>query len=434
MKKTVILYVTICLLLSGCKIPKGEENVPKLVLAAFEESAELNKQIALFNQSNTECHIEVRYYNRYEDGDGIQKLQREIVSGEGPDIINFGSDYMLSDIVGQYTEDLRPYLKKMSQEESLEFWDNLIQAFSYDGKLYALPTAFALQTYVAREDMVGKRSSWRTDELIQCYVDNRKNEEFMLYPGETKKDVFGSLLLGSIDDYVDWEEGSCSFDGKEFQQLLDFANQFPDSLAITDNYSPLHMFQNGKALLYPLRISSFYDVCAAEIIMGAPIVYVGYPVSNKELTGNIIAASSDVWAISSTSNHKEAAWNFISQFFQTTYQQQLQEGLPVNKAAFENKLQEAMQTENDEKDTPVEKAKVSFEGEQEIPIYQITQQQGSALEKIVGKATIFSGYDRGMHEILLEESESYFAGDKTMEETAEVMQKRVALYMNEKIR
>lgn len=437
MKKIIISGIILCLLLSGCKMPEREESKTNLVLAAFEQNAELDKQVALFNQENEAYHIEVRQYNRYEDGDGIQRLQREIVSGEGPDIINFGSEYMLSDIVGQYTEDLNPYFTEMSEEENLEFWQNLIQAFSYKEKLYALPTAFTLQTYVARTETVGERESWSIEELMQCYEENKKGEDFMLYPGETKKDVFGTLLTGSIDNYVDWEKGTCRFDSEEFRQILEFANQFPAALTITEDCSPMEIFQNGKALLYPLLLRTFYDTSAAEIIMGEPVTYVGYPVSEKTASGTVIKASSDVWAISSTSKNKEAAWEFISRFYWIPYQEEIKEGLPVNKSAFEKMCKEAMQTEYEEKNgesVPIEKAWVSFEGEQSIPIYQISEAQADSLKKVVGGAAVFSGYDSGLHTILLEESEAYFAGDKTLDETVEIMQKRAVLYMNEKIK
>ena len=437
MRKIIISGIVLCLLLSGCKMPKQEERKINLVLAAIEQNAELDKQVALFNQENVAYHIEVRQYNRYEEGDGIQRLQREIVSGEGPDIINFGSEYMLSDIVGQYTEDLNPYFTEMSEEENLEFWQNLIHAFSYKEKLYALPTAFTLQTYVARTETVGERESWSIEELMQCYEENKKDKDFMLYPGETKKDVFGTLLTGSIDNYVNWEKGTCRFDSEEFRQILEFANQFPAALTITEDYSPMEIFQNGKALLYPLLLRTFYDTSAAEIIMGEPVTYVGYPVSEKTASGTVIKASSDVWAISSTSKNKEAAWEFISRFYRISYQEEIKEGLPVNKSAFEKMCKEAMQTEYEEKkgeSVPVEKARVSFEGEQSIPIYRISQAQADSLKKVVGGAAVFSGYDSGLHTILLEESEAYFAGDKTLDETVEIMQKRAVLYMNEKIK
>lgn len=34
------------------------------------------------------------------------------MSGEGPDLIDFGWDYTTSDIVGKYTEDLFPFMER----------------------------------------------------------------------------------------------------------------------------------------------------------------------------------------------------------------------------------------------------------------------------------------------------------------------------------
>ena len=65
---------------------------------------------------------------------------------------------------------------------------------------------------------------------------------------------------------------------------------------------------------------------------------------------------------------------------------------------------------------------------------RISEAQADSLKKVVGGAAVFSGYDSGLHTILLEESEAYFAGDKTLDETVEIMQKRAVLYMNEKIK
>ena len=50
MKKIIISGIILCLLLSGCKMPEREESKTNLVLAAFEQNAELDKQVALFKE------------------------------------------------------------------------------------------------------------------------------------------------------------------------------------------------------------------------------------------------------------------------------------------------------------------------------------------------------------------------------------------------
>lgn len=437
MKRTIILFLVLSLVLSGCGQQQKESGKKKLVLASFGTSPELENQVAIFNEGNERYSIEIEQYNRYEEGDGIDRLQKEIVSGRGPDIINFGREYMITDIVGNYTENLSPYFQKMEEEEDICFFTNILQAFSYQDNLCVVPVGFTLQTYVGRSSMVGNGNQWSVEDLIRCYEENRekKGEGFMLYPGETKKDVLGSLLMGSIENYVDWENGTCRFDSEEFCRVLSFAGQFPDTLNLTEDFSAIRSFQNGNALLYPMVLNSVFDICRAEIIMGDPVNYIGYPVCDESSNGSIIQASEMVLAISGASHNKEAAWEFISQLLQTEYQENFCHGFPINKSAFEAQVQKALHTEYEDGPDgvkiPVAKDEVRFEGETGTPIYQIEGSQAQILEQVIGKATISSSYDSTLHAILLEEADGYFSGDKTLEQTVAIMQKRAMIYMSE---
>ena len=86
---------------------------------------------------------------------------------------------------------------------------------------------------------------------------------------------------------------------------------------------------------------------------------------------------------------------------------------------------------SDGSQNPVTKSQIRFEGEEPIEIYQITKEQSDILLKLVEEASLGSAYDRTLHMILLEEVDSYFNGDKTVEETAEVMQGRTLAYIGE---
>ena len=79
----------------------------------------------------------------------------------------------------------------------------------------------------------------------------------------------------------------------------------------------------------------------------------------------------------------------------------------------------------------MEKARVTFEGEAPLSIYQITDKQSSALLQIIEKASVASAYDSRLHSILLQEIDGYFNGDKSLEETAELIQKIAQIYVNE---
>lgn len=439
MKKLCYLTVIVLsLLFIGCGQRQGEsDEVVILTLATFSDSAQLKKQVELFNQKQTGYCIEVKQYYRSEriEEDGVAKIQKEILSGKGPDIIHFGKDYSITDIRGNYTEDLYPYVEKLTQNSENEYFENIFEAFSYKNGLYAIPVDFSLETYAGSKSKAGDIKSVTIDELVNIYNEEKKKQDgnLMLYPGETKKAVFGSLIMYGIENYVDWEEGTVRFDSDEFRSVLEFSNQFPDRLVIGEDYSPMDSFANGEALLYPVSISNVYDICAAELVLKDDITYIGYP--TQQSSGTVIEPGEVTLAISSGSEHKEIAWEFISQFLMLDYQTQLTDALPVHQKALEFQIENAMEPEFEVDDlgnqVMLSKSQIKFEGEEPIPIYQISKQQGEVLISLIKDAVLGASFDSTLHSILLEEAEGYFNGDKTVDETTKVMQGRALAYMGE---
>lgn len=275
------------------------------------------------------------------EDDGMQKLQREIISGEGPDIIDFGQNYAKSDVIGKYTEDLFPYIVS----EKNDYFENILNSFSLNDHLYAIPISFTLDSLVSTTSIVNDMKSWNTQEMIETYnIQKELSNEIYLYPGETKLAVFGAITAGSIDYYVNWNTGECKFNETDFQNILKFANTFPETLKITDDFSPKEIFATGRAILYPSHITNFYSTAKIDqIFKNQEVVYIGFPVENN--TGTIINASKNILAISALSKNKEVAWDFISEVLSEEYQDGITESFPIRKSSFYKLLSNAKMIE-----------------------------------------------------------------------------------------
>ena len=454
MKKGILIGLAAVLFLTGCgnkeeetvretvseMAAEGENTAGKektvLVLAAFGENRKLNKQIEQFNRENGEYEIQIKMYERSSDvgEDGVVRLQREIMSGEGPDLIDFGWDYTTSDIVGKYTEDLFPFMERAGIRRE-DFFANVWDAFCYQGGLYAMPVSFTLETFVGEKEALGGRTSWTVDEMIECYQE--KSDQMMLYPGEMKKDVFGTILTGSMDTYIDWESGECSFDGEAFRQVLMFANMFPDSLNIAEDFSIKQKFLDGEALLLKLRLSEIYDICKAELIFGEKdVAYIGFPLDGE--CGTVIRPSYPMLAISIGSEYKEAAWEFIVGFLDEQYQKELTYELPVRRSVLEGALLENREpeyetdAEGNQKMKP--RSEIIFQGEEPVELYCVTEKQADELIDLIESATVCATTDFQLYNVFLEEADSYFSGDKSLEEAAAVIQSRASIYVGERKR
>ncbi len=437
MKRTLLALLILVTALAACgRDGEGQEEgqAEVLVLAAFDQSSYLRRQVELYNQSQDDFQIEIQQYERSEipEEDGVLRLQREIVSGNGPDLIDFGNGYTTSDIVGKYTEDLYAYL---GEEGRKACFDNILTAFSYQEGLYAVPLGFLLKSFAGRTENLGGRSSWTIGEMMECFQGQEK--ERLLYPGAFKLDVFSTILTGSMEYYIDWETGECTFDGEEFRAVLEFCNGFSDRLDMEPDFSIKKAFLEDEALLLPVRIGTVYDICEEELIFdGHEVTFIGFPAAGG--SGTMIESCGPVLAVSSGSRHKEAAWEFIRRCLDGPAQRELPSGFPVCRSVLEERLEDAMETEyeTDEngREQPVVKHRVLFEGEEPVDIYSITQEQADRLLALLEGARHCSQTDNKIYRIFLDEAGSYFSGDKSLEETADVIQARVSMYVAEKIK
>lgn len=427
MKKGIIILLFLALCLSSCGRKENQGPVV-LVLASFYGESVLQKQVDVFNQNHTDYQIEIKSYQRADisEEDGIAQIQREIIAGNGPDLIDFGSSYSNTDVIGGYTEDLMPYL----EGDLDKYFTNILESFCYKGSLYAIPVSFTLDTFAGSKEALGGREQWNVREMMACYQE--QPEDVMLYPGETRYDVLSRILTGSMEYYIDWESGTCSFDQGEFGQVLSFAASFPEGLEIDNDFSVKQAFLDGKALIIPTRIGGIYGIASAEYIFDdKDISYIGYPVEG--VSGTVISPASSVLAISGKSKHKEICWEFISQYLDVEYQKKL--GLPINRAAMEEKLAQSLETEYeivDGEKQPVVKSQVSFEGDDQPQyIYCLTEEQTQRLMELIESAQINDAYDHHLYRIIMDEVDSYFSGDKTLEEVTEIIQNKASIYVSE---
>ncbi|MBQ6888134.1 MAG: extracellular solute-binding protein [Lachnospiraceae bacterium] len=439
MHKGIIIVLTLILLLTGCGESKKqvtEDGKEILVLASFGENQKINEQVEAFNQKNKNYKIEIKRYERSEqpEDDGIAQLQREIMSGEGPDIIDFGWGYTVSDIAGKYTEDLLPYIKNMEEQEDITLFPNILESFYYRNGLYAMPISFTLETFAGRKDKIENLNHWSIQELIACYEEIQ--DDMMLYPGETKKDVFATILTGCMEYYIDWETGECSFNGEEFKKIMEFSNTFPDTLQITEDFSVEQAFINGDALLIPLRLNDIYSTARTELIFNEnEVIYIGFPVEGE--CGTVIKPSEPMLAISINSQHKEMSWEFIKQFLEKSYQSELEDSFSIYRSVLEEKLMKNREPEYtiDAEGNQIKavKAELMFEGTEPMEIYCVTKKQADELLHLIESATICTTTDHQLYNVFLEEADSYFRGDKTLEEAVAVMQSRASIYVGEKV-
>jgi len=227
MKKIIYLSIIILICITGC----GKADKPQtLKMAVFDKSSICDQLVSEY-EKKTGISVEIIEYERYseEEIDGIDLLRRDIVSGKGPDIIDFGSGFTMTDVLGQYTENLSEYLGR----EDINLLDNVVGAFKLEGSLPAIPLSFSIASMIGDKKFFGERNTVTMQELMEIYEAN-KADGVMLYCGQYKVEVMGTLLAHNLSNFIDWDTGICRFDSEEFKKLLKFANTFPTEFEYPD--------------------------------------------------------------------------------------------------------------------------------------------------------------------------------------------------------
>ena len=428
---TVLFFLTAC--------GRYEDNVSEdgrtiLTLGTISANQDLKKQVETYNQNNSEYLIEIKTYGdqAVAGADAVSMIQMEIATGEGPDIIDFGYLYSPMAAGKGIVEDLSAYMEADEDFHEEDYFMNVIDALSGSEKVYVISPQFSIRSFAGRKEDLGDATNWNMQEIMSYFGGNEQDR--ILFPGDSRKEVFGFLCTGSMGNFVNWTDGTCSFDNGAFKELLLFANQFPDQRIYSEDYSVLQQFQSGKALLYPVSITDVYETAKVRTIFGdAPVNYIGYPMS--EGNGNIVRTGNIVLGINRNSNHKEAAWEFIKSFLKKEYQSNIEGGLPLLKSELETRLKKACEIEykEDASGQKVEEVKdrIIFEGEEPIDITCINQQDAATLLEIIDHVDTAYATDLDLYSIILEEVTGYFEDDREIDSVIGIIQNRASIYISE---
>lgn len=431
----------------------GNENETELLLLEKKKSSEVaqKEEVTLgtlwlddnvksavidFNKSSDKYHISVKTYGQDDWESGLTQFNADVASGSGPDLIDFSNlNYTLYAEKGIF-EDLYPYMEKSGLKKE-DYVENVLEAYEMDGKLYGFTTEFSIYTMVGKSSVLGDISGWTLSEMLD-FIDQHKDSEVFSYASQQY--MLYLLVYNNMDEFIDWETGKCSFDGPEFARILEYTKTLPEQYDDdAEEEGEASRLRSNKLLLMTESVSSVEECQMLEGLMGEKPTYVGYP--NKDREGNLISAIGGCLAISSKSKNKEAAWAFLQTLLTEDYQNSLVDGwgwsgFPILKSALELQFEKDMTPEyyTDENDEKVEQPKTtwSYGDDFEMDIYAAKQEDIDQVKALIASAKKRqNNVDEELINIISEETEPFFKGQKSASDVANVIQNRIQVYVNE---
>jgi hypothetical protein len=118
-----------------------------------------------FNGISDDVRIEVKYYGRNEEDNGIRELALDLVSGRAPDIILIprGTPMDIYIKKGVFA-DLYPLLDAEPSISRDELMTDILSIFEMEGKLYSFPLNFNIRTMGIPASIAPEGGKWTLDE------------------------------------------------------------------------------------------------------------------------------------------------------------------------------------------------------------------------------------------------------------------------------
>lgn len=374
------------LLLTGMEeVPYVEKSTVKVALVGLNSDAE----VQTMNGKSLEYEYQVFKYGQEE----LDRFRTELIAGNSMDLVLF-YDGINTD--SAYFEDLYPYIDADPDLSREDFLPHLLESTSARGALRQLWDRVAVTTLVGKRAYVGDGWGLTPGDYVRMVEENEGLkgvfDNFM-----SKNELLARVANIGISTCVDKDKASCDFTAGAFQDLLAWCR----SMGPETQEGAGAALEPDEYILSPGYVNMPYGYDPA---LGDSLVYVGFPNGGEGFHAYTPVYGGLTMAIPADSQNKEGAWAFIKERLSPDTQLDLGEGaLPVNVEALE-RLAEASSSENGRK-----------------ALYAL-------LEK-TKYAETFS--DDTLREIIISSGQSYLNGDKSLEETVQLIQSKASIYVAE---
>ena len=403
-----------CYLLTPAE-PAELQPKTELLIACMDPNG-MDMLAARFNAHSDEYYVRVVDYSGgiYASAEEVQlRLNTELISGRTPDMFCFFSGWISPNIYAGkgLLVDMKPLIeadKNLSPEDIV-----LYKALDYNGGIYVMGESFYLDTMAARESDFGQRYGWTLEEYRQ--IDAGLREDQMCIYNLTRE-LFIYNVIGRYVRYaLDWTSGDCSFDSPEFIDLLRTALELRETpedindMVFGPGEPRVAAGEQTTVAVFAMYVSSLAE---SEQRAGCPLSFIGWPTPDGSCGTD--ASLNTQLAICSLSRHQEGCWKFIKYMLMNADTERgNMPGYPL--LMYRPALEESI-------------AKAMADEEAQV---KMTRADAHKLLDFLDAIENLSDYDRAIMDIINSECQAMFAGDKTPEETAELIQSRASLYVAE---
>ncbi|QHW29554.1 carbohydrate ABC transporter substrate-binding protein [Paenibacillus rhizovicinus] len=366
----------------------------------------------------------------------VTSTNAAMLAGKGPDLLQL--DLLPADnyVKHKLLADMSPMMSGDSGFHKDDYFDNILDNVRTGQSLYEMPLTFFLMGFAGDADAIAK-SGAKFDDLNWSWSDFTKTAGEMVANGPLPSALsylgpeylLGEMVSDNYSLFMDAEARKAHFDSASFTGLMKQVKTLFDDGVVSK------MGRGVNAYFQSVQINSPKDYL--ESMQG---ISLGVKLTHKELgnhmklyakphaqdnaAGGYFQTYRSV-AIGANSKVKPEAWDFVEFLMSEEIQSPSNAtGFPINKAAFAKQIQDM-------------KALGSFKSIPEGPLQgkdvKVDDAMLDGLNAYVNGAVhpVAATKSDKVWEIVVEEAKAFYAGQKSAEDVANLVQNKVTTYLNE---
>ncbi len=433
----------------------------------------LQTAVSIYNRQSGDYRVTIASYDPdTESGFSLnQQIATDMMQGKQIDLILFHRDITMEyfDNLG-ILGDWYPYMDADAEYSRDAFLSCIMDAYeTKDGTLPVLTTDFGLTTLIGATENLAGMERW-TYSACSDYLKTLSWDQILLQLDKDKNDtesdgmrVFRSFLPMVLDDYIDEDAGSCSFDSESFRQLLTLCTEVMvnhEAAAlkyasgaeeiIYEGMGFLREYNKGKTVLFNQQENEDYgansilhpsDMMNVLINFfdsyGGEVTCIGYPLPDGTEEHGTAVTPWMQFGLTADAEHAEGAWEFIRGYLD--YQERREQicrnvqALPCTRAALDSLYAAYLSFEYLAAGNPwLQEYSHGRSASEYNPLYHDGDPRAcDLLDELLLKTTRRYSGNTAVLDILYEEASYFFGGVNALDDVVRRMQSRVGIYLSE---
>lgn len=369
------------------------------------------------------------YHVGYELADR-DRIINEIVSGNGPEMLIMDREDMETLYEKGVLVDLSDVLPAETQEQ---IFSCVLEAGRIDGKLIGLADGASGWTLYVSKD-VWQKDTWSVEEFVNL-VESKEGELDDIIVGQspgsqTPSSIFNSIVLMDLKNspFIDWENGKCYFDGPLFRRVLELAMRYGKPVDSSYNYmtdidafeaAAVREIKEGRALAYEGHGIGSINMFSQEMAkLGDDFFSVGFPTGERS---GAFCGTNSFLVVNARAENMDAIYYFLRHCYD--YDTQRTDHANVRKDV----TREFVVQEYDGHWAYSEGGGVFLMLESKPNGDSWLEEYLECMDECVPRPMKSSD----VWSMIREEMAYYFDGVRDMDQTIDILQRRVQLYLDE---